>query len=227
MYLFFHAFICFYTYFNIYLSIYILLYVFLDSSFYFYIYLFPYLFIIFSYYYYLVILFIYIFIYYFIYYFLCCCFLHVFIYLFIVIYCVISRSGQNLTGWDAGPLERVVPCFGEKRGDLQRCAVCSGSGLGATSWIGLTWTSANFLRHCSLFLIIDCTEFSFSVTMEIWDWKERISKLNWVHFGSSVFLCVRKLWVYLQLWGEDGFKLKAQDVLAVFQSGRRPLLVIA
>ncbi len=30
-------------------------------------------------------------------------------------------------------LERVVPCLGEKRGDLQRWEVCSGSGLGATS----------------------------------------------------------------------------------------------
>lgn len=32
---------------------------------------------------------------------------------------------------------------------------------------------------------------------------------------------------YLQLWGEYGFKLQAQSVLAVVQCRRRPLLVTA
>lgn len=61
--------------------------------------------------------------------------------------------------------------MGEKSGDLQRCEVRSPSGLGATSCTGLTCTSASFLRHCSLFLIIDCMELSFSVTMKICDWR--------------------------------------------------------
>lgn len=67
--------------------------------------------------------------------------------------------------------QRVVPCLGEKSGDLQRCEVRSASGLGATSCTGLTCMSASFLRHCSLFLIIDCMELSFSVTMKICDWR--------------------------------------------------------
>lgn len=68
----------------------------------------------------------------------------------------------------------VIPCLGEKSGDLQRCEVRSASGLGATSCTGLTCTSASFLRHCSLFLIIACMEHSFSVTMKICDWRHTV-----------------------------------------------------
>lgn len=103
----------------------------------------------------------------------------------------------------------VVPCLGEKRGDLQRCEVWSGSGLGATSWIGLTCTSANFLRHCSLFLIMDCTELSFSVTTEIWDWKgRRESKVSWCKFSIicelvSVTIPAAVGWAWLQTPGSE------------------------
>lgn len=81
----------------------------------------------------------------------------------------------------------LTPCLGEKRRVLQRCDVWSGSGLGATGWMGLTCISASFLRHWSLFLIMDCMEFSFSVTMEICDWKRKEQKVcSEVHCGYSV-----------------------------------------
>lgn len=76
-------------------------------------------------------------------------------------------------------LQWSLPCLGEKRGDLPRSTFWSDSGRGATGCMGRTWTSASFLRHCSLFLIIDCTEFSFSVTMAIWDCKETECKPEW------------------------------------------------
>lgn len=107
---------------------------------------------------------------------------------------------------------------------MQRCDVWSGSGLGATSCTGLTCTSASFLRHCSLFLIIDCIELSFSVTMKICDWRDRAGKSRWVGASCAAAVC-RPRQPYLQLWGENGFELQAQDVLGAFQSRRRPLLV--
>lgn len=59
-----------------------------------------------------------------------------------------------------------ILCLGENKGDLQRGEV---SGLGATSWMGLTWISASFLKQACLLWIIPCTVDTFSVTASIWD----------------------------------------------------------
>lgn len=75
--------------------------------------------------------------------------------------------------------------MGEKSGDLHRCEVRSASGLGATSCTGLTCTSASFLRHCSLFLIMDCMELSFSVTMKICDWRDTAEGDDWVQTSQT------------------------------------------
>lgn len=68
-----------------------------------------------------------------------------------------TNIGLNITAQTRDSVEKcdVIPCLGEKRGDLQRCEIWSNSGLGATSCTGLTCMSASFLRHCSLFLIMD------------------------------------------------------------------------
>lgn len=47
---------------------------------------------------------------------------------------LVRMKGQKKTsGRNLDQKRGVEPCLGEKRGDLQRCDVWSGSGLGATS----------------------------------------------------------------------------------------------
>lgn len=74
---------------------------------------------------------------------------------------------------------------------------------------------------------MDCIEFSLSVTIEIWDYRERNKcGSRWV-VGQRLCDVDLVLVCYLKLRGEYGFKLQAQNVLAVFQCRRRPLLVTA
>lgn len=62
--------------------------------------------------------------------------------------------------------------------------------------------------------------------MEIWDWKDERESEG---LGELRISCVTMSGAmdYLQLWGEYGFKLQAQSVLAVSQYRWRPLLVTA
>lgn len=44
-----------------------------------------------------------------------------------------TKGQKQMSGQNVDQKTEVEPCLGEKRGDLQRCDVWSGSGLGATS----------------------------------------------------------------------------------------------